>query len=400
MRIQPAVLGFLLSLLALGTWSCGGDSKNSNGSKTQTIGSEGGIVGSAQEAQVLIPAAALSDDKTITVATSSQAGPENALSPVFELSPDGTTFARPAQLAIRLTSEIPAELAATIAVWNEDSEQWSPIPSLVQDGLAVAQLEHFSSYAVTAQGDTEPITAIDNINVTPGTRIQSIHYAWDVWEANSHAVTISGTASPNGTGTWFSGFPDGRLRQGTFQIQNGAFSFTHDIQRDGGDVSLIGVGSFYDIDISCAGCQTAVDAGTSVDAASVDAPPGPDAAPPNTYECSGLPATLPDAFIGNTQANNVIICITETTCRFSNQPSCEQLVFGSEGIVFGRNLATQTRFMFANNGWGNLVVSESAGNLPADTIISFTVTDPLAVTYAGSFSYTGQSWTLLSFGIQ
>lgn len=152
-----------------------------------------------------------------------------------------------------------------------------------------------------------------------------------------------------------------------------------------------------------------VDAGGTVDGpanGNIDARGGPDAALPDaaplaTETCGNLPATLGEGFLGNNQTRNVQICVSDSGgCWFSNKPACEQLLVGAEAIIFGRNVSTDVRFVFPNNGWILDSVSEPKNDLPADTEITFVADDGNGTKYEGKIQYTDLDWTLTSFGVQ
>ena len=163
----------------------------------------------------------------------------------YELSPDGLTFAVPALLSI---TGSPAPTGEFAAIATREDSVWTALPTAVEGNTAVAFLEHFSPYTVLPNGTTAPVVPID-ASVRPGTRLRTPAPGYAVWEPGAQTVTVSGTASPDGTGRWFGGGGPGGLTQGTFPISGSSFSFSYDICANGNQLSLIGVSSNLQIDL-------------------------------------------------------------------------------------------------------------------------------------------------------
>ena len=231
------------------------------------IGPEGGRLMSADgQVQVLIPSGALDSPVRIEVALSDDEGPSFATSPVYELSPDGTTFDVPTILSITGSASL-----GNAAIARFEDGDWNPLPSLVDGDTTVAFLDHFSTYTqVDDESLPAPITPID-ATIMPGMRTSVPAPGWEEWEVPIGQVTVSGTASPDGTGTWSGGQADGSTVTGTFDISGGTFSFSYDLCVSGPQLVLRGVASSMLVNFSLAPGTTCTPTGqdAGVDDASV-----------------------------------------------------------------------------------------------------------------------------------
>lgn len=135
----------LASLLA----ACGGDSggegpANEPGTATITAAS-GGSIELPGGPTLQIPPGALSSDTVISIRKASVAPPPGALGTAYELGPAGTTFAQPVTVTLPLAAGTDA-----VAVWmrSGDATSFESVPTSVADGVATAQIRHFSIIVV------------------------------------------------------------------------------------------------------------------------------------------------------------------------------------------------------------------------------------------------------------
>lgn len=149
-----AIVWFALVLGACG--GGGGGSADEGGStpppSAQTgIGAAGGTI-TAGGATLDIPAGALEQNTTITVATSnSSAGlPEAATvrGPLFDFGPDGTTFAVPAELTLPMPATPAAGERAVISWLDTEHDEWIDTSSAVTGDRIAAPITHFTVYAI------------------------------------------------------------------------------------------------------------------------------------------------------------------------------------------------------------------------------------------------------------
>lgn len=209
------------------------------------IGAAGGELVSSDGAVTLrVPAGALSSEIDVEIVVTTETGPNGALAPVYDLRPDGTTFEVPVLLVVEASNGT----RPTMVTFDETTQTWRDLPSLVDGDTVAAFLEHFSWYTVRGNGP-EPVTPID-ATISPGTRTRVPYLGYEVWEASNTVVTVSGVATPDGTGRWHGGGLPSGPTQGTFAISGGVFSFTFDICASGNQLSLIAISSNMQIDLA------------------------------------------------------------------------------------------------------------------------------------------------------
>ncbi len=113
---------------------------------------DGGEVSSGDgEATLSIPAGALPEDTTITVATIDPAGlPDlsSIASPVWDFGPDGLQFLSPASLAIGVGAAAPSGKVHVISWYDESTSTWMDLPSTTSGTVVTANVDHFTIYAV------------------------------------------------------------------------------------------------------------------------------------------------------------------------------------------------------------------------------------------------------------
>lgn len=111
----------------------------------------------AGEVQLSIPAGAVTSSVTINVKERSSARPE-LVSGLYEFTPDGTKFAKPVDLTIKvpITTDHPENLV--IAWLNKTTNEWIPVPTTLdlRTGSVTGKTSHFTDYAVVDRSLWEP----------------------------------------------------------------------------------------------------------------------------------------------------------------------------------------------------------------------------------------------------
>ena len=107
-----------------------------------TVGTDGGTV-EEEGLKLTIPEGALSEDVDIEVSASPAAAVEGglALSPTYELGPDGTTFAAPVTVTLTATEDPPP---GALVFWGRRGEPPVPLPTTWRGREATFTLDHFS----------------------------------------------------------------------------------------------------------------------------------------------------------------------------------------------------------------------------------------------------------------
>jgi hypothetical protein len=170
---------FFLAILGCVLAACGGGGVG-GGTRSNTIGSEGGTVSSSDPsglislARVYIPQGALAAEEAISLKAVSlpKALPAGyqAAGPCVSFSPDGITFAQKASLYLPYSDAnndgyvdgkgVP-ESKVGVLYYNQGTGTWEVMPVQGRDGkgnLVVAQTGHFSTYlAVIDTGDSTPL---------------------------------------------------------------------------------------------------------------------------------------------------------------------------------------------------------------------------------------------------
>lgn len=138
---------------------------------------QGAVLADAKgEIALAVPANALSGDTKLTIQEiaapsstdpSAQQAPSGFafLSPTYRFGPDGTTFAKPVTVAWRVAlppAVKPEDLA--LAVFEEKTKAWMRLPAVFDGtkGVFLAQLPHFSDYALMVKKSVETVPAAAN----------------------------------------------------------------------------------------------------------------------------------------------------------------------------------------------------------------------------------------------
>ncbi|MFC3750224.1 S-layer homology domain-containing protein [Paenibacillus sp. GCM10012306] len=111
----------------------------------------------AGEVQLSIPAGAVSSGVTINVKELSSSRSE-LVSGLYEFTPDGTKFAKPVDLAIRVPVTTDHLDNLTMAWLNKTTNEWIPVPTTVdaKTGIVTGKVSHFTDYAVIDRSLWEP----------------------------------------------------------------------------------------------------------------------------------------------------------------------------------------------------------------------------------------------------
>jgi len=117
------------------------------------------------EVTLSIPAGALEKDETITVKENEGRDKlalpltHKLLSHVYSLGPDGISFKEPVTLALKLiVSEDTSASDLVLAYFDGERQIWRPVPAVLDraNGQILAQLTHFSDYAVLKRVELPP----------------------------------------------------------------------------------------------------------------------------------------------------------------------------------------------------------------------------------------------------
>lgn len=150
----------LFSLVPL--WGCPAPGP---GSTTAVVGADGGRV-EVEGAYVDIPAGALSEDVEIRVWADGDAPDPEALGELMVFEPHGTTFAEPVTVGMEASAD-------AVIMWSEDGENFTTVPTTMQDGFATTTTTSFSwGYPAPAGGGASPFPCTDCLlqSVEPATQ--------------------------------------------------------------------------------------------------------------------------------------------------------------------------------------------------------------------------------------
>jgi sugar lactone lactonase YvrE len=149
--------------LAVAATGCGGGSDEAPATPgVATIGAAGGTLSSAEGVRISVPAGSLSESITLRIArdttglNTALAGgtpaPERAvaLSPIYAMTPHGTTFAQPLELRIPIDQAAAAGPGMLVALRTDPgSPGWDVLPiKAVENGEAVVSTTSFSYYQI------------------------------------------------------------------------------------------------------------------------------------------------------------------------------------------------------------------------------------------------------------
>lgn len=117
------------------------------------------------EVSLAIPRGALEEETTITIKENegSERPPlpptHKYLSHIYSLGPDGISFKEPVTLALKLiVSEDTSASDLVLAYFDRERQVWRPVPAVLDraNGQILAQLTHFSDYAVLKRVELPP----------------------------------------------------------------------------------------------------------------------------------------------------------------------------------------------------------------------------------------------------
>ena len=136
-------------ILCLAVAACGGGDDDGDGGGggggdpiVEGIGPEGGTV-EGDGVELTIPAGALDEEVEIAVAETDAEAPDGfeAMSPVFEFTPDGLTFAEP--IEVRITYDGPDD--GMEVIWSlAEGDGFEGIGGTADGATIVAEVSHFS----------------------------------------------------------------------------------------------------------------------------------------------------------------------------------------------------------------------------------------------------------------
>jgi len=144
------VLAAVLLLAIMACSSSKGDDVSSG-----NIGSAGGtIVSSDKNATLNVPAGALSNDTTISIAESTEGDPPGAIAFSYIFTPDGLTFNSAVTVSLKYNTElIPEGINETdLQLAYAQDGNWVPLANSTVDTtnhIISAPTNHFSTYATT-----------------------------------------------------------------------------------------------------------------------------------------------------------------------------------------------------------------------------------------------------------
>jgi len=152
------------------------------------------ITDSRAEMALFVPAGALASDVSIAV---KEAGASNLkttapagyrqISPVYDFGPEGTAFDIPVTLCLRVAlPPLTQPENVTFALHDGTKDRWVAVPAVidVSKGIILAQLKHFSQFAVFAREVRKPFVDVSS---------DSFGWARDAVETLAGAGIVTGT---------------------------------------------------------------------------------------------------------------------------------------------------------------------------------------------------------------
>ncbi|WP_049754087.1 S-layer homology domain-containing protein [Heliomicrobium modesticaldum] len=169
---------------------------------------QGAVIADAKgEVALAVPAKALRRDMKVTIqetappsATeqSAQQAPAGFrfLSSLYRFGPDGTTFAEPVTVALRVA--LPPEVSpkdVSLAVFDVKSKAWMAVPAVYDavKGVFLTQLRHFSDYAVLARAMPEALPVMAKVQA-PFADLTGFEWAAESIRRLSEADILRGVA--------------------------------------------------------------------------------------------------------------------------------------------------------------------------------------------------------------
>src|SRR6266478_4965289 len=130
---------------ATGCSAGGGACAGSGNHASSMIGSSGGTL-VLENANLQVPAGALSTPTNVTITSSAKAPPRGTLpyTPIFDFAPDGTQFSAPATV----TFNIGLGAVNPVIIWSRPGGGYDELDGTYANGLITAQVTHFSSGGV------------------------------------------------------------------------------------------------------------------------------------------------------------------------------------------------------------------------------------------------------------
>lgn len=144
-RAAGAVLVVFLAACGSSGGDAGGGGGSGNNNGTGAVGPSGGNVSLPSGPALQVPAGALGTATTLTIAASSVAAPAGARGGVYDFGPSGTVFATPVTVSFPVSAGTAASDVAIYWTKRGSTTSWDVLPATVANGVATAQVTHFSS---------------------------------------------------------------------------------------------------------------------------------------------------------------------------------------------------------------------------------------------------------------
>jgi len=235
-----------------------GDTNTGDGDGDSALDDEGSTAATIDEAAgVVAPPGALVRGVTMAVARAGDGGPDESslLGPAYEFTPEGTEFAIPATISLRVPDTAPPG-PLVLVTYDDASARWVEVPASIRmNDRVYAQTAHFSFFGVSVPlgpvdacreaaalppGSVHPMATPNGIAVSGATKTASQAGGFSgpnplelgsTWVADQRWVTVSGNAQVQGSGAWIDW---SNASGGTFEVgAGGAFSLVIDAQSSG-----------------------------------------------------------------------------------------------------------------------------------------------------------------------
>ena len=171
-------------LFAVGLGACGGhDDEDNAPAASAMIGAAGGTLAGPSGSQLVVPAAALAQPTSITIAQSSSGAPalpagSTTVGAMFALTPHGTSFAAPATISVPFDPSLaPAGTVPTLLKTNAAQNGWDVVAGATVVGSTMqAQISSFSWTIIIVPPALATITVqpVDQSVVAPNAAVFSV----------------------------------------------------------------------------------------------------------------------------------------------------------------------------------------------------------------------------------
>jgi hypothetical protein len=130
-----------------------------NLSQASTPAADQTLSDDAKEVQLFIPQKALSDVKTISIQEkAAQPERKELLSSIYDFTPNGTHFAKPIFITVKVPLQTQDLSQIALAWLDESTNKWVPIPAVVnaKTGEVTGEVNHFTQFAVINRAALTP----------------------------------------------------------------------------------------------------------------------------------------------------------------------------------------------------------------------------------------------------